>query len=129
MKIHKKYYRAEKIVKMLKKAVCFLNLHDATVGCYSNGRENGFCLRLFEGNKFLVIAFSEYRSSDDIVVYIGDSFADFEMQGNVPSDEVYENKKMFGDEEQAVEYIVSKIKGFKNESSNKVRTNYQSTSK
>lgn len=129
MKIHKKYYRAEKIVKMLKKAVHFIDLHDADVGCYSNGRENGFCLKLFEGSKFLVIAFSEYRKSDDIVVYIGDSFSDFEMQGNIPSESVYENKKMFGDEERAVEYIVSLIKGFKNESSNKVRTNYQSTSK
>lgn len=105
------------MVTLLKKAVFFIDLSDASLGCYSNGRENGFCLKLFEGGDLLAIAFSEYRNSnddnfDDIVVYVG-GWMDFEMQGNVPSEEVYENKKMFGSEEQAVEYIVTQIKEFK----------------
>jgi hypothetical protein len=128
MKIYKKFNRAEKMVKLLKKAVFFIKLNDASLGCYSNGRENGFCLKLFEGGNLLAIAFSEYRKSDDIVVYVG-GWTDFEMQGNVPSEEVYENKKMFGSEEEAVEYIVKQIKGFKNESSNKASKNLQSITK
>jgi hypothetical protein len=39
---------------------------------YDNGREQGFCLRF----GFFAVSFSEYRSSDDLVVYAGEGFGE-----------------------------------------------------
>lgn len=65
---------------------------------YQNGRERGFTLR--NSKKELQVAFSENRNSDSIVLYLG-KFADFEMAGNVPSDEVYSKKEFFSYNESA----------------------------
>lgn len=70
------------------------------------------------------IAFAENRSSDDIVVYIDKEF--FDMQGNLPTEFAHKNRKMFRSEEEAVEYIVSKIEEFKNESSALSQIHHQS---
>jgi len=73
------------------------------VQVYSNGREQGY--HIGGGDK--VVSFSEFRSSDGIVVYVGDR-GTFSMQGNVPSEEAYENKKFFpwNGEKEAAEFIV-----------------------
>ena len=61
---------------------------------YLNGRENGFSLhRLFTGEK--MVAFSENRNSDSIVLYTGDR-TDFSMQGNVGNDATWKRRRMFG---------------------------------
>jgi len=74
----------------------------ASLESYKNGRENGFALSK-GGNK---VAFSENRNSDDIVVYTGTT-TDFEMGGNIPSEESYRNKKYFGpdDAKKAAQFI------------------------
>ncbi len=73
------------------------------VHVYCNGREQGY--HIGGGDK--VVSFSEFRSSDGIVVYVGDR-GTFSMQGNVPSDEAYEAKTFFpwNGEKEAAEFIV-----------------------
>lgn len=58
---------------------------------YQNGREHGWSLY---GPNYCQVAFSEYRNSDDIVVYAGKGNV-FSMQGNVPIQEVWEARNMF----------------------------------
>lgn len=72
--------------------------------CYQNGRESGFCINNNLGDKF--VAFSENRNSDDIVVYT--SNVPFNMAGNIPSDEVYQQRKFFNyrKTKEAAEFIV-----------------------
>jgi hypothetical protein len=58
---------------------------------YVNCREQGFALSTGDDRK---VAFSEFRRSDDIVVYFGTS-AEFERNTNIPSEEVYESARFF----------------------------------
>lgn len=53
---------------------------------YVNGREQGFFIKNWKTHN--AVAFSEYRTSDALVVYYG-SDLDFSPQGNVPSQETY----------------------------------------
>ena len=79
---------------------------DALVECeaYVNCREQGFALSSCDARK---VAFSEFRRSDDIVVYFG-ARSDFAFNTNIPSDEVYESAKFFRFDkiEQAAKFIV-----------------------
>lgn len=76
------------------------------IEAYSNGREQGYYLT----NGHVGIAFSENRNSDSIVAYVGRS-RDFSMQGNVPSDDIYQKKSLFGYDEyvEAVDMILEVI--------------------
>lgn len=49
---------------------------------YCNGREQGYCIASSSGGTNWACSFSEHRSSDSIVVYVGEFF---DMAGNVPS--------------------------------------------
>lgn len=65
---------------------------DLLIEPYLNGREQGFAVESkarFPSHK---VAFSEFRNSDSIVLYFG-VHADFNMQGNTPSESVYEKKE------------------------------------
>lgn len=63
------------------------------VEAYVNCREQGFSIKnYFKGDK--QVSFAENRNSDDIVVYFGDRI-DFSMQGNVPSEKAYGNRRYF----------------------------------
>jgi hypothetical protein len=70
---------------------------------YQNGREHGYCLAGGEKR----VTFSENRNSDSIVVYVGGKY-DFGMQGNTPSEVVYQNRKFFDfeDYKAAADYIL-----------------------
>lgn len=50
---------------------------------YSNGREQGYCIASSSGGANWHCSFSEHRSSDSIVVYVGEFF---DMAGNIPSE-------------------------------------------
>ena len=54
---------------------------------YQNGREHGWCIR----KGIRQVCFSGFRRSDEFVVYAGEVH-EFSMQGNVPSQEVYEQR-------------------------------------
>lgn len=74
------------------------------VESYVNCREQGFALASCDDRK---VAFSEFRRSDDIVVYFG-TRKDFAFNTNIPSDEVYESAKFFRFDkiEQAAKFII-----------------------
>ena len=78
---------------------------DIVIQPYVNCREQGFSVRRFAFD--VQVSFSEYRKSDDIVVYSGKR-NEFSMQGNVPDDEVYKGAKFFPclDVKAAAEFIV-----------------------
>ena len=73
-----------------------------SVETYGNCREHGFCIT---GGR-TAVSFSEYRNSDDIVVYCGDN-SEFDIQSSLPSTEVYQNRKMFrcGEFEKTAKFI------------------------
>jgi hypothetical protein len=61
---------------------------------YQNGREHGWALSAFGDMTNKKAVFSEYRNTDEIVLYTGKG-VDFSMQGNVPSDKAWGNKNFF----------------------------------
>lgn len=69
---------------------------------YKNGRENGVALLL----KDRQAVWSENRNSDDIVVYVGDKFKDFDND-NIPSEDTYQSRKYFAPDDiaRAAQYI------------------------
>jgi hypothetical protein len=71
---------------------------------YVNCREQGFSLSSCDARQ---VAFSEFRRSDDIVVYFG-TRKDFDFNTNIPSEAVYESAKFFepGQYEKAAKFIV-----------------------
>jgi hypothetical protein len=74
------------------------------VEAYVNCREQGFALASCDDRK---VAFSEFRRSDDIVVYFGKR-KDFAFNTNIPSEEVYESARFFryNQQEAAAKFIV-----------------------
>jgi hypothetical protein len=67
------------------------------VEAYENGREHGYYLEMWRTartKQAWAVSFSEYRTSDDIVVYFGKS-EDFDNEGHVPTQLVWENMKTF----------------------------------
>ena len=74
------------------------------VQTYANCREQGFALASCDDRK---VAFSEFRRSDDIVVYFGKR-DDFAFNTNIPSEEVYGSAKFFRFDkiEQAARFII-----------------------
>jgi hypothetical protein len=75
---------------------------DICIETYQNGREQGLCVWNLVLNKSAYI--SEYRNSDEIVVYIGPRIC---MQGL--SDEHYKNARFFRSVDEAVKYIEANI--------------------
>jgi hypothetical protein len=75
----------------------------AKVTPYENGRERGYTVR--KGGK--LVAFAEYRSSDDIVVYRGQPNAEWDTQSEpdltqfADEDSVYRTKKFFSSDKMA----------------------------
>jgi len=63
----------------------------AMIESYVNCREQGFALCSQDDKK---VAFSEFRRSDEIVVYFGKR-TDFAFNTNIPSDEVYEKANFY----------------------------------
>jgi hypothetical protein len=59
---------------------------------YSNGREQGYAVTNGEWTRRA--AFSENRTSDDIVVYLG-TVNDFEYNTNIPSEEIWLGARYF----------------------------------
>lgn len=65
---------------------------------YENGREHGWAIS--SSRLLKQVCFAEFRRSDDIVVYFGHS-SDFNPQGNIPNEDVYNNKAMLPYEQAA----------------------------
>jgi hypothetical protein len=78
---------------------------EAAIELYVNGRERGFAITTIKG----VVAFSEARCSDEIVVYQG-ARNQFAWGTYIPNDEVYNDSTMFrGDKIQAAARFISSM--------------------
>ena len=69
------------------------------VEAYANGREQGYSIFQFvllvpKGLAIKRVSFSEKRNSDEIVIYAGQD-SEFSLQGNVPGDKAYQERKYF----------------------------------
>lgn len=91
------------------------------VKVYSNCREQGFCIRGWNGVSDFYASFSENRNSDEIVVYaesIGDpDKREYEKRWddqNRPSEDAYKAAKYFkpGDFDGAAKYIVAQMRAY-----------------
>lgn len=75
----------------------------ATVGAFDNNREQGFCIRVGEVH----FAFSENRSSDDVVVYEG---RDFDPETGCPTrDADWQGRKLFRTADAAIAHLNKRI--------------------
>lgn len=77
---------------------------------YQNGRESGYALTSHDFKRHAV--FSEYRNTDQIVLYTGRPHY-FDMSGNAPNERAYGNKQFFSynDYSGAAQFIVEYLKG------------------
>ena len=110
MEIHNKMATADMVltcVKSILSAVENNDSHHITLEAYANCREQGYSLINWKGlNNSKRVSFSEYRNSDNIVVYCG-LHQDF-TSGNIPNREVWERSEEFNYDEpyMAAQYIV-----------------------
>jgi hypothetical protein len=77
---------------------------------YKNGRERGWAVERADPFVDLKVAFSEGRSTDDLVVYRGRG-RDFDAAGNIPSEEVYEDGSYHSTPEKAALVAWSYLRG------------------
>lgn len=90
------------------------DVEDWYVGTYCNGREQGYSIIGRPGLRgddkpAPKVCFSENRNSDAIVVYCGDIRSFSDIRGNVPDQEIWENRSLFGagQYEEAARFILN----------------------
>jgi hypothetical protein len=109
MKIYNRNDAAARKVLAIVKRLAKNSKDDSYVAveAYVNCREQGFALASHDESK---VAFSENRNSDHIVVYYG-TRKDFAFNTNIPSEEAYENRKLFmyNEHEKAAKFIVMRL--------------------
>lgn len=91
--------RSLKILKAVKVPKC--DAESIHIGTYSNGRENGLCVRVYAADfSDKVFVFAEYRNSDQMVLYSG-TLRDFTID-NKPTEFCYKQKEFFSSEEELI---------------------------
>jgi hypothetical protein len=65
------------------------------VESYANGREQGLMIKGYDHHAI----FAQNRNSDHIVVYLAEGATSFSLQGNVPQDEAYKDRQLFGSDQ------------------------------
>lgn len=108
---------ARKIIAELNKILTTDQKQYSNIDSWSNCREQGFCIRYWGFDKKVKkvkcdkkVCIAEHRSSDDIVVIMGNA-KDFDMQTNQPTEETYGGRKYFhyDDHKKAAEYIKAEM--------------------
>ena len=97
IEVHNSLIVARKVIRALEKIIPRTIAKECSLESWSNGREQGLCLRYYPVDSFLTKKFciSECRNSDSILVVHG-SNNDFDLQTNQPSEEIYQkNRKYF----------------------------------
>ena len=85
---------ASKVLTALNQIIPKSLEENCTVETYSNCREQGYSIFCVRSDKISIrVSFSEYRNTDDIVVYFG-KMIDFDFS-NIPSETIYQNAKFF----------------------------------
>ena len=114
--VHPSLVVARKIVLAIEKILPKDIAKTLTLKSWSNGREQGLCLRSHAVGVLdtaSAIVFAEARSSDSIIIVHGNAFIDFDPQTNQPNEETWEkNRKYFkcGEYSKAAKYILGLLK-------------------
>jgi hypothetical protein len=112
--VHPSLTVARKVVSALEKILPKNIAKNLILKSWSNGREQGLCLKYTKVDSISVlsskmIVFSEARSSDQILVMAGDA-SDFDFQTNQPNDEIWEKYRSYfksGEYSVAARYILN----------------------
>lgn len=110
-------FQVLKLVETRLQSVKYLSLE-----CYSSGREQGFCISFWGMYLSKKICFSEYRSSDQIVVYLGDNI-NFSNQGHTPDEKACDTRSFFAYNQKvkAAHFIASTLKIWKDREEEEVQ--------
>ena len=74
---------------------------------WSNGREQGHCIKCFPPTNSKSVVIAQQRNSDDILILCGNSLA-FDIQTNQPSETIVQNSKIcfrYNEVEKAAKHI------------------------
>ena len=107
------FHYSLKVAEQVRRAVNCLNTSnairkDANVECFDNCREQGYVLSLMNG----MVAFAQYRCSDEIVVYC---YTNTAFSQNLPAEEIdWQDRKYFryDEVEQAARYILERAEKY-----------------
>jgi hypothetical protein len=93
LKVARKVLKAVKL--KLSKVKKPSNIVFCSSGCYQNGREQGYSIQAYhKGKGSYWVMFSEFRRSDDIVVYFGSPETESMPMQSI-SEKAYNNAKFF----------------------------------
>ena len=81
--------KAQKVLNLIRDTVLVIPGEDLCVQTYDNGREHGYKVHNFK----LAIVFSEYRNTDQIVLYTG-RYKEIRESSGISS-RMYETKEFF----------------------------------
>jgi len=95
---------AERVLKLVKKAIKDYPDNPNFLGTYQNGREQGYSLHFFTKHKQVWLAWSLDRNSDNVVVYVDSSDPCQSV-----SDKAWDNRRLFDSNVRAAKYIVQII--------------------
>lgn len=105
--------RAETIISIIDEILPEELSNKIYVKCFDNCREQGYVISIYDSE--MNIAISEYRTSDDTVVYVY-PHKDKVFPSNLPNESspCWNNKKLFKYNElyECAEYIIDLIKGW-----------------
>ena len=101
---HESLKSAEEVLKKLR--VNRKQSEDFRVTCYENGREHGYCIKLFDAECVVhTICWSEARNSDLVVVYKSLPDERFDDAGNIPTERAYKSACYFSSVRDAADHI------------------------
>jgi len=113
MKIERGNALAEAVLLELRKLLVGETRLHGFVSGYKNGRENGLiftvCGKLNEAFVDRSFTFSEYRNSDDIVVYDGDFQSILTFGPEKAGNAMYDAKKFFRTPKAAAQHIAKEV--------------------
>jgi hypothetical protein len=108
---------ASRVLDMVNELGVAVPPETATVYAYSNMREQGYCIRVYQNSvnptlttilRPTFVTFAQYRTSDDLVVYVGKKF---DISNNYPTDSAVNSARFFPTDRlaDAAAYIVKAV--------------------
>jgi len=100
---HYSLVHADKVIDLIQERLD--SDYRISIRAWSNGREQGYHLESFDGNKRACV-FAQQRNSDQLLVVCG-IHTEFDIQTNQPTDGVWEHRQVFAYDKEAANQIVA----------------------
>ena len=101
---HYSLVHADRIIAAVRRRLRPVKGKTMTQLVWANGREQGYAIRCDTTNR--MVLFAQQRNGDSLFVVPGNR-ADFDIQTNHPNDKVWETRKNFDADKEAIEYITT----------------------